>query len=193
MGKGRRLLWEAVIALLLLAVIWGGWKWSAVHTASQLAARQAVHDKATAALRDGCSAWASRLAESQAEAVFRAFAAGLQPAVMAGREEAVLQAKNRLLELPQVAFVHLLAPDGSVMVSSDEKYTTTGHADDRAAWALATRDLTVRTGDLPGTTEVAAPILGSNGPVAILWLGYKTRGLEETTRPESLAPPAPAG
>ena len=35
-------------------------------------------------------------------------------------------------------------------------------------------------------TEVAAPITGPDGPVAYLWLGYRTEQVQEEVRPETL-------
>jgi hypothetical protein len=79
-----------------------------------------------------------------------------------------------------VAFVHVLAPDGKVLASSNEKYAVAGSADVRASWALQAADLQTRPGDLPGTLEIAAPFQGASGRVAVLWLGYKTRELLAT-------------
>jgi hypothetical protein len=94
-------------------------------------------------------------------------------------------AKGSLLRLPHVAFVHVLAPDGTVLASSNEKYSVAGRADDRASWALAADDLRTRPGDLPGTLEIAAPFQGASGRVAVLWLGYKTQELSEAERQAS--------
>ena len=113
----------------------------------------------------------------QAEAVFRAFAAGIQGSALAQQKGMLDVAKGSLLRLPHVAFVHVLGPDGKVLASSNGKYEVAGRADARADWALGVTDLETRPGDLPGTTEVAAPFQGAAGRAAVLWLGYKTRDL----------------
>ena len=81
-----------------------------------------------------------------------------------GQQKGTLDiAKGSLLRLPHVAFVHVLAPDGKVLTSSNEKYAVAGRADDRASWALQATDLQTRPGDLPGTIEIAAPFQGASG------------------------------
>jgi hypothetical protein len=93
---------------------------------------------------------------------------------MANQRALLEQAKGALLRLPHVAFVHVLAPDGSVLTSSNQKFVVDGRADARASWALASSELQTRRSDLPGTVEVAAPFQGAYGRAAVLWLGYDT-------------------
>ena len=91
--------------------------------------------------------------------------------------------------MPNVAFVHLLTPDGDVLTSSNEIYTVSGTPAARisswtlrASWALEATSLQTRPGDLPGTTELAGPLQAPPGERVILWLSYQTGELLEGTR-----------
>ncbi len=188
----RRTLIEIVVGLLLAAVAWGLWWWGG-HNCEQALAGQA--EKYQAQIRDlrvKSDFWASELVASEAEAAFRAFVAGISPAVLGGRNDSADLAVGALLELPGVDFVHLLRPDGEVVSSSDRKLTAAGNAADRAGWALAASEVLSRQGDTRGVTELAAPIPGPDGPVAFLWLGYRTEEIKESTRPATLRE-VPAG
>lgn len=182
----RRTVWEIIILLLLAAAMFGVWRWGETRTQRAAEEQARRHQIESARLLEGCDAWAARLGSQHGEAVFRAFAAGIHPAVLADRQEVLLTAKTQLLRLEEVVFVHLLDPDGAVIVSSDEKYAAQGRADERAEWALASRELSARAGDLPGTTELAAPIVGSTGPQAVLWMGLKLAELQAHARPDWL-------
>lgn len=179
MENRKRLILEIAVALLLILVCWGIWSASQ----RQLVQQKAERESAVAQERQECEARAERLAESEARAVFRAFAAGIQGSALGQQKPMLDLAKRGLLRLPHVAFVHVLTPDGKVLTSSNEKYSVAGGTDARASWALGAADLQTRPGDLPGTVEIAAPFQGASGRVAVLWMGYKTRELLE--RPAS--------
>ena len=180
MSSQKRLIVEIAGALLLIVIGFLAWSASESRGERQLTEAEARHESALVQVRQEGEARAERLARSEAQAVFRAFAAGIQGSVMGQQKGMLDMAKGGLLRLPQVAFVHVLAPDGEVLTSSNQKYTVAGRADDRAAWALAAGDLQTRAGDLPGTIEIAAPFQGASGRVAVLWLGYKTQELLAT-------------
>ncbi len=177
MPNRKRLMIEIAVALLLILIGFAAWSSSRRRAEEELAQQRGQHESAAAQTRQECEARAERLATSEATAVFRAFAAGIQGSAL-GQQKAMLeQAKRALLQLPHVAFVHVLTPDGKVLTSSNEKYAVAGSSDSRAAWALQAADLRTRPGDLPGTLEIAAPFQGASGRIAVLWLGYKTREL----------------
>lgn len=187
----KRTLWEAVVILIFAAAGWGLWQWSEINAQRAVGEQATLHRQEVTALKEGYSTWIRKLTEEQAKEVFQAFAAGIQPAVLAGRSAALLEAKTQILHIPEIVFVHVLTPDGTVITSSDDKLSTMGVADDeRTRWALAVQELGTRQGEGPGTLEIASPILGSSGPVAVLWLGYHLERALEDTRPPGLAPPA---
>lgn len=177
MSNRKRLIVEVAGAVLLLLICLASWSASRRSGERRLAELTARQESTVNQLRQDCEARAERLAASQAEAVFRAFAAGIQGSALAQQKEILALAKGSFLRLPHVAFVHVLAPDGRVLASSNGQYEVAGRADARAEWALQAVDLQSRPGDLPGTTEVAAPFQGGSGRAAVLWLGYKTREL----------------
>lgn len=177
MSNRKRLIVEVVTALflvLLCIVIWNTLQARGEQRVTEL---EAQHESAANQIRQESEARAERLAASEAQAVFRAFAAGIQGSALGQQKGMLDMAKGSILQLPHVAFVHVLAPDGRVLTSSNEKYEVAGRADDRAAWALQSDDLRTRPGDLPGTIEIAAPFQGASGRAAVLWMGYKTRDL----------------
>lgn len=177
MSNRKRLMIEIAVVVLLLLIGFSIWSSSQQRAERELAQSRTQHESAVTQMRQECEARAERLAESEARAVFRAFAAGIQGSALGQQKGMLEMAKGSVLRLPHVAFVHVLAPDGKVLTSSNEKYSVAGRADDRAAWALQAADLQTRPGDLPGTIEIAAPFQGASGRVAVLWLGYKTRDL----------------
>ena len=165
----KRTLWEVVVILVFAAAGYGLWQWSEINAQRAVGEQATLHRQEVAALREGYSTWLRNLTQEQAKEVFQAFAAGIQPAVLAGRSESLLEAKTQILHIPEIVFVHVLTPDGKVIMSSDEKLSTMGLADDeRTRWALAVQELGTREGERPGTLEIAAPILGSSGPAAVL-------------------------
>lgn len=185
----KRTMWEILIILVLAGAGFGLWQWSEINAQRAVGEQVERQQKEVGRLEQDYDAWIESLARDQAEAVFQAFAAGIRAAVVAGRDDALRDAKLQILHLPEVLSVHLFAPDGTVIFSSDDKLTTTGRVDERARWALEAKGLTSREGDRPGTLEVAAPIAGDAGPEAILWIVYRTEGLRDKTRPPGLAPP----
>jgi len=181
----KRALWEALVVVVAGLAIFGVWKWGEVATERALTEQAEENAVTVDRLERSALDWTGRLAEDQAEAVFRAFAAGIQPAVLAGSQDALLVSKQQLLYLPNLAFVHLLKPDGAVIFSSDEKMTLAGRAGERARWALSAPELMRRPGEREGTLELAAPIKGLTETEAILWMSYDTSALADATRPES--------
>lgn len=185
MSNRKRLMIEIAVGLLLVLVFSALWSGSRRSGEQRLVELENRHDRAVAQMRQECEARAVRLARSEARSVFRAFAAGIQGSALAQQQGMLEVAKGSLLQLPHVAFVHVLTPDGKVLTSSNEKYGVAGRADARAGWALQADDLQVRQGDLPGTIEIAAPFQGGSGRVAVLWMGYKTRELLAATGREA--------
>ncbi len=186
----KRTTWEiAVLAVLLLAG-YGFWTWSQGATQRAVDSQSEQHEEVLNRLQAGYDRWTEALADSEARAVFRAFASGIHPALLSDRTEALEQSKQQLLHLERIVFVHLLKTDGTVVFSSDEKLVTSGISPERARWALEQEELEARPGELEGTLELAAPIQGSGGSgvEAVLWLGYDTRSLRQGTRPAAIAP-----
>lgn len=181
MSNRKRLIAEIAVAVFLVIVCIALWNSANARGERQLAEAEARHENAVAESRRQCESQVDQLAASEAESVFRAFAAGIQGSALSGQKGMLDMAKGNLLQLPHIAFVHVLAPDGAVLTSSNEKYAVAGRADDRAAWALEANELRTRSGDLPGTLEIAAPFQGASGRAAVLWLGYKTRELAAGT------------
>jgi hypothetical protein len=185
MSNAKRLIVEVVVALLLVLICFAVWNTAQQRSERQLGESEARQKIAVSQARQESDARAERLATSEATAVFRAFAAGIQGAALGQQKGMLDMAKGSLLQMPHVAFVHVLAPDGKILTSSNEKYAVAGQADARASWALQAIGLQTRPGDLPGTIEIAAPFQGASGRVAVLWLGYKTRELLATTRQDA--------
>jgi hypothetical protein len=156
-----------------------------------MAELQADHAAQIADLEVKSEYWASELVQSEAHAAFRAFIAGISPAVMGDRADSADLALIALLDLHGIDFAHLLRPDGEVISSSDRKLSSAGTAGERASWALSATEVISRQSDTRGVTELAAPIPGPDGPIAFVWIGYRTEQVMEELRPESLQPKAP--
>ncbi|HSL82293.1 MAG TPA: hypothetical protein VLF66_05920 [Thermoanaerobaculia bacterium] len=181
----KRLLIEVLVVLLVALAGYGAWWWCARQAERGAEELARDYEARIAAVEEGCEAWASAMAAEQAEAVLRSFAAGAYPSLMEGRPGEELDvAVGALLELPGVEFAHLLDPEGTVLASSDRKFTVLGEVRERAEWALGATELTSRQGERAGTEELAAPILSTEGTEAILWLAYDTQGVKEGCRPE---------
>lgn len=178
---GRRWLIELVVVLALAGGIGGLYGWS-VHRQAVLRracdARQADTQKETAASLDV-------LTRGRAEAVFRAYTAGIHAAVLAGRKESLELSIEELVRLPGVVSVHLLQPDGSVITSSDRKLVVMGQVGERGDWALGTQDFAKRAGDMKGTTELAMQIQDAAGVKAVLWMVYDTERIKAQAEKES--------
>ena len=167
----KRILWEVLVLLLLGAVGWGLWQWSERRWQSRLTEREESLRSELAAERRSVEEAKKRLLEIEAEAVGRAFAAGIRGEVAAERQEAVDAAVGELLRLPSVTFVHVLDRGAGVIATSDRKLVATGRAGPKASWALAATEVSRRAGAAPGTVEVTVPIGGE--PEAVLWMGYE--------------------
>ena len=174
---------EFLIILVLVLAAAGIWMYKD-HTA-QLAieAQREACAAQTAALADSGERWAQAVADGEAHAAFAAFAAGVHPLVLRGGGETLDQAIGALLELPSVSFVHILAPDGAVLSSSDRKLTTTGQVGEDGTWVLTTSGVVERKGATPGARELAAPLVGPSGPAAFLWMGYDIGSAVDEARP----------
>jgi hypothetical protein len=183
-----------ILIVLVLALAGAGLWWGQDRRhASRLAQERSLCRVHVASLREQAERWADGLAAGEAAAAFRAFAAGVQPAVLSGRRESVEQAVTALLELPGIDAVHVLGADGAVLAGSDRKLLTTGRVDERGAWVLATTALTTRAGDRPGVVELAAPVVGAAGPAGFLWIGYRTGRVRDAARPEGWREGAESG
>lgn len=169
-----RIVWEILVLVVLAAVGWGLYTWTERDWRDRLAAAEESRRSELAEVRRDRAASEGRQMLREAEAVARAFASGIQSQALAGRYEAVENAVGQLLLLPRVVFVHVLAPDGAVLASSDRKLVATGEAGPRAEWALGAGELATRPELETGVTEVAVPLRGVSGPGAILWMAYET-------------------
>jgi len=169
-----------VIALLLVAV--GVWLYKDGSAERAVAAAEAAGEARVAALTAAGESWAGALANAQAEAAFRGFAAGVHPLVLGGGG-GLDQAIGALLQLPGVTFVHVLAADGAVVASSDRKLTTTGQVGEEGTWVLTAGELVSRGGEAPGTVELAAPVVGASGPAGYLWIGYAVEQARRSAQP----------
>ena len=187
--SAKRLGVEALVILVLVLVGAGTWWWKDREAAGRLGRLEETCRAQVTAARAESEAWAGSVAAGEATAVFHAFAAGVQPAVLAGRRDSLDQAVTALLALPGVAAVHVLGADGEVLATSDRKLLATGRLDARDAWVLATTDLTIRPSDHPGVTDVAAPVIGAAGPAGYLWMSYRTDEIRDAAKPKGASPP----
>ncbi|MGH9381441.1 MAG: hypothetical protein ACRD2Z_12610 [Thermoanaerobaculia bacterium] len=184
MENGRTNRWIWIVILVLVLALAGLWLWQQ-QRGERLTARHAeALERQRQELSARAETWAGAVADRGADALFRAFAAGVQPAVLSGRSEALLQAKNALLQVPDVTFVHVLTPDGQVLMSSDDKLTATGQVGDQAAWALAARELTRRDGGVAGAVELVGPIRSGTDVAAVLWMGVSRGRMVADTEPQ---------
>lgn len=174
---------EALIVVILLLALVGVWWYGGHRAAAERAELEAACATHMQSLEAQTAQWTRALAASQAEAVFRAFASGIHPLVLPERRDSLDQAIAALLELDGIDSVHVLSATGDVLASSDRKLQTTGHVDERGSWALEATGLVRRPSELPGITELAAPIVGPSGPAGYLWMGYKTDAVRDAARP----------
>ncbi|MEM8995145.1 MAG: hypothetical protein AAGF23_10190 [Acidobacteriota bacterium] len=176
-----RWLWEFLVLALIGAAGYGAWWWLGIQHGGDL---QEQKDQLTrehqTELQEAQAAVAAALS-SEATAAAVAFRAGIQSLAVDGRWAEVDAAALELLELPGVAFVHILAGDGTVKVSSDRKMLATGQAGPRAKWALEADGVVQRTTQRQ-TLEIATPLGDFDGGVEagepaeklVLWLGYRS-------------------
>lgn len=173
-----------IIVILILAAV-GIWMWK---DHQRILALEAAQEDCTARVEQVVASgeqWAAALVDGEAEATFRAFASGIHPLILRNNADALDQAVGALLELPGIAFVHVVAPDGAVLASSDRKLVTTGQVGEDGAWVLTTADLEIRDGEIEGLQELAAPVIGASGPAGFLWLGYETGNALEDAKPRT--------
>jgi hypothetical protein len=182
--SAKRIGAEVVIIVVLVIALIGVWWWKDRAAAAAVTEERVVCEAQTTAAGEQAEMWAASLAEGEAQAVLRAFAAGVLPATLAGRMESLDQAVGSLLELPGVAAAHVVGSDGAVLASSDRKLTTTGTLPESARWVLETIAPTTRPGATEGTLELAAPLGGAAGPAGYLWLEYRTGAVADAARPE---------
>lgn len=181
---------EALIIVILILAAAGIWWWKERELGTRLSEEAESCRGEVALVHKQGEAWATRLAASEATAAFRAFAAGVQPAVLTGRRDNLDQAVSALLDVPGIDAVHIVNAQGEILASSDRKLLATGQIGERGAWVLATTALTTRAGDRPGVTELAAPVVGAAGPAGFLWIGYRTGAVRDAARPPGYGPPA---
>jgi hypothetical protein len=174
---------EFLIILILILIAAGIWWWKDQESDRAVAEEQTACQQQVAALTEKGEHWARALAVSEAHAAFRAFAAGIHPMVLGGGSPNLDQAVGALLELPGVEFVHVLAPDGAVLASSDRKLTTTGQVGEDGTWVLTASETVEREGAQPGVRELGAPVVGAAGPAAYLWMGYAVDAMLTQARP----------
>jgi hypothetical protein len=187
----RRSLIETILILVLVAIAFGLWWWGGRQREAALAEQRADYELRIADLEVKAEYWASELVQSEAHAAFRAFIAGVAPAVMGDRTDSAELALIALLDLHGIDFAHVLRPDGEVISSSDRKLSSAGTAVERSSWALSASEVVAREGATRGVTELAAPIPGPDGPIAYVWIGYRTEQVMEELRPETLQPEPP--
>ncbi|MEM8930124.1 MAG: hypothetical protein AAGE94_03055 [Acidobacteriota bacterium] len=171
------------LALAVLLV----WFWGERQLVTQTEKLTADYEAQLEAQRLALATDRERRADHEAVAVFRAFAAGVQSAILAGRADAVDSAVGELLEVPGVVAVHVLRADGSVVATSDRKLATTGSLDERDAWVLEISGLVSKRGRIDGTREVASAIRGAAGGRELIYLVYEP-GAEA---PAPITPVAP--
>ena len=150
------------------------------------AAVEQRHAREIAELRAAGEKWAEAVARIQGEVVLRAFAAGISPAVLAGRREGIEIAAVSLLHVTGIAGIHVLGLDGAVLYSSDAKVAATGEAAYRGEWALQVSDLTSRPSTRPGVIDIAVPIVNAGKPLAVAWLEYDVEAVRSAARPADL-------
>jgi hypothetical protein len=138
------------------------------------------------ALRRGASQWAESLANAEGEAILRAFAAGLAPVVLAGRENSVDVAGASLLRLSGVRGVTILRADGKTLYASDAKLTVSDAGSEQTRWALTATDFMTRASVQPGVTEMSVPVTDRGTVLAIVWLAYDSNLAREKFRPDVL-------
>ena len=154
--------------VVILFTVWGG----AHARRSQIAEIQARHLGELETAQQRALETKDRLVMREAEAVLRAFSAGLHPAILANRTEAVDAAVVDLIQLPEVVFAHVATPQGVVIASSDRKLVGPENVGERGRWALKATDLQTRPGDADGTVELAMPLAASSGWHVVVWVGY---------------------
>lgn len=170
-----RWLYELLVVLLLCAVGYGAWWWQGVQHRSEMLEKtrqlRETYETKEAEITKRLRAAAS----NEATAVATAFAAGIRPLVEEGRFEDVDAAVLSILELPGVAFVHVVDRDGNVLVSSDRKLLATGRVAPGSDWVLEAGGPVQRVA-AAGVIEIAVPMpRGESEGDAVLWIGHDPR------------------
>ena len=190
--------WLKILSLLLLLlglVAVGLWQWSEHQAAVEHRRLGEEADSRVAACQADSAETVARLTEREAESVARAFTSGSYPAILGGDRSAVDAAIGQLVQLPQVAFVHVLGADGAILATSDRKVKETGDAGEVGEWARSVDRFTSRAGATRGVTEVAVPVDGAGARVAVVVVGYGTEAEvplhEPATEPPAATPAKP--
>jgi hypothetical protein len=168
----KRILWAAAALICIAIGFVLAQQYERNRTDTRIGTLQAQQDQEMARLRNELDTRVDSMARTQGEIVLQAFAAGISPAVLAGRREGVEIAAVSMLHVPGIAGIHVLALDGSVIYSSDAKLTATGEGNYRGAWALAATELIARPSTRPEVLDIAAPIVNAGTPQAVAWLEY---------------------
>lgn len=195
MATAERVFWETITVVVFLLLLAGTVFWSGsrverhrerLETDFEARMSAAAEEQRRAAVRLEAD-YERRSREylvREAEAVFRAFEAGVRSAVASRWGNYVNRAKSNLLVNSRVRFVHILTPAGRVLASSDDEVARAGRMEGGSDWALESAELRLRDGAEDGAIEVAGPVAGNGSPVAFIWIGY---GLE------AASPAAPEG
>lgn len=149
---------------------------------------QAQQNQELATVRSEADVRVESMARTQGEIVLQAFAAGISPAVLAGRREGVETAAVSMLHVPGIAGIHVLALDGNVIYSSDAKLAATGEGSYRGSWALQTAELITRPSTRPDVLDIAMPIVGAGTPQAVAWLEYDVAAVKAAAESASEQP-----
>jgi len=178
------------VGLAMIAVLLTWW-WGDHGRRTQLAAAEARFLGELETVQSRALETRDRLVMREAEAVLRAFSAGIHPAVKVNRQESVDAAVVDLIQVPEVLFAHVVTPEGVVVASSDRKLVGAGRVGERDGWALTATELQTRPGDADGTLELAMPLAAASGWHVVVWMGYDIRAAAaaadepDRTRPAS--------
>ena len=168
----KRVLWTAAALICVAIGFVFAQQYERNRGETRTQALQAQQREETARVRAEADAQVDAMARAQGEIVLQAFAAGISPAVLAGRRDGVEIAAVSMLHVPGIAGIHVLALDGSVIYSSDAKLTATGDGSYRGSWALEATQLISRPSTRPDVLDIAVPIVNSGTPQAVAWLEY---------------------
>ena len=184
----KRILW-VVGALICVAV---GFVLAQQFERSRAATRvetlQAQQTQELSRLQSEADARIDAMARTQGGIVLQAFAAGISPAVLAGRREGVEIAAVSMLHVPGIAGIHVLALDGSVIYSSDAKLAATGEGSYRGSWALEVTQLTSQPSTRPDVLDIAVPIVSTGTPQAVTWLEYDMAAVKAAAASAATSP-----
>lgn len=174
-----------IVLLVLLLAALGLWQWGERQAEERLAeAERAAAARLTSAEAEAGLALA-RVASRAAESAARAFAAGIEPAVLVGDRSAVDGAIGGLLQVDEIESVHVLSAEGGVLASSDRKLVETGDAGALAEWALSVDAVASRPGAADGVTQIAVPLAGAGERVAVVVVAYRSGVLARGGTPAS--------